>query len=143
MPGSEGAITAEAATCALHSSHSPEPLTIEQHHVCPVGWQHTWQPAVAPFPGRDPDGRGELWDDRTIPVAPTCHKDIHFWIVALMHAIEAQGGENIDAAAAAVRSADSRARGPQFEWALEALRRFQAVGGLLQDLVAAKEWGEA
>lgn len=126
-------------TCALHGTHEPRPLEVEHHHIVPVGFQKTWQPAVAPFPGRDPDGRGELWDDRTIVVPPTCHHNVRHWIVALMHALT---GEYPGQAVEAVRAVDHRACGPQFDCAYEALTRFKDAGGLLQVLVAAGEYGE-
>lgn len=125
--------------CQLHKSHSPAPLTVEQHHVVPRGWQHTWQPSTPPFPGKDPEQPGAvLWDARTIPVPPTCHRNVHVWIVRLMHALE--GGEDPVQAFAKVKGA---AGGTQAKWALEALVRFKEAGGSLQTLVAAREWGES
>lgn len=124
-------------TCSLHKAHYPTPLTVEDHHVVPVAWQQTWQPAVAPYPGIDPDGRGKLWDARTIPVAPTCHRNVHAWIVRLMHALV---GEDAHQAFVAVKGGPA---GTQAHWGLEALLRYQAVGGTLQQLVAAGEWGHA
>ena len=48
--------------CELHRVHTPKPLSSELHHIIPVAWQLLWKPATAPFPGRDIDGRGMLWD---------------------------------------------------------------------------------
>jgi hypothetical protein len=124
--------------CELHSSHYPEPLEVEQHHVIPVSWQQIeWQPETPPYPGTDPDGRGPVWDSRRIPVPPTCHRNVHHWIVLLMHALT---GEDPQQAFAAVKGEKG---GTQAHWALEALVRFKEAGGTLQQLVAAKEWGES
>jgi hypothetical protein len=128
-------MTAPAVVCELHKSHSPANLTVELHHVVPVAWQLMWQPAVAPFPGRDPDGRGMLWDARTVACCPTGHRNVHHWIVALMHAVT---GEDPLQAEHVVRG-----RRDQYDWACQALLRFKEAGGSLQALVAAHEWGIA
>lgn len=124
--------------CELHKTHRPPNLTVEVHHIIPVAWQLFWQPQVAPYPGKDPDGRGNLWDARTVTCCPTGHRNIHFWIVKLMHAVK-PGGTAIYAAYAV--------NGPkanvQYEWACEALQRYEEAGGSLQKLVEAGEWGEA
>lgn len=126
--------------CQIHKEHSPANLTAELHHAIPVAWQLHWQPTVAPFPGRDPDGRGELWDARTVTICPTGHRNVHRWIVELMHACT---GENPMQAAIAVKALYHRtARGPQFDWAVQALVRFKEAGGSLQVLIAAGEWGQ-
>jgi len=123
--------------CELKMRHQPKNLTVELHHVIPVGWQLTWAPQIAPYPGQDQAGRGMLWDCRTIPVCPTHHRNTHFWIVKLMHALA--GGEDPQAAFAA---AEGPRGGGQAKWGLEALLRFKAVGGSLQQLVAAHEFGQ-
>lgn len=110
--------------CALTKSHTPKNLTIEWHHIVPVAWQLFWQPAVAPFPGPDPDGRGMLWDTRGVWLCPTHHRNVHANIVALMHGLKALSAtEKVTAA--------------------QAPARFTAVGGVLSALVAAGEFGEA
>lgn len=124
--------------CELHKAHSPANLTVEVHHVIPVAWQLFWQPQVAPYPGKDPDGRGELWDARTVSCCPTGHRNVHTWIVALMHALT---GEDPAQARVALKGA-SRA-GVQLDWAYQALVRFKAVEGSLQALIAAHEYGES
>ncbi|MGH2878962.1 MAG: hypothetical protein ACRDK4_05060 [Solirubrobacteraceae bacterium] len=128
------------AGCQIHKKHSPANLTAELHHVIPVAWQLFWQPAVAPSPGRDPDGRGMLWDARTVAICPTGHRNVHKWIVELMHACKS---EDPMEAAATVKSLYRTARGSQFDWAVQALVRFKEAGGSLQALVNAGEWGEA
>lgn len=125
--------------CEIHKTHSPANLTIEYHHVIPVGWQQiTWQPAEPPSPGVDPDGRGALWDDRRIPLCPTGHRNVHTWIVRIMHQL--QGGEDL---AGAYQRAHGGAGLAQAQWGYQALVRFTAVGGKLQDLIAAHQWGQA
>lgn len=126
--------------CALHRHHgTPVPLTVEKHHIVPRSWDRIYIPPVAPYPGRDPEGGPPLWDARTIPLCPSSHRNIHHWIVALMHAVAA---EDPAQALAAVKAANMLARGPQLAVALEALTRFKAAGGSLQQLVAAGEWGQ-
>lgn len=127
------------ADCVLHKGHRPAHLTTEFHHVVPVAWQLMWQPPEPwRFPGYDPDGRGKLWDNRGVEVCPTGHRNVHFWLVRLMHAVT---GENPVQAAKAVRAIDSKARGIEFQTALWALVRWKEGGGSLQMLVAAHEWG--
>lgn len=122
--------------CELHKSHSPGNLTVELHHVIPVAWQLIpWKPAVPPYPGRDIDGRGMLWDARMVACCPTGHRNIHAFIVRLMHAVT---GEDPLQAESVVKG-----RGVQFDWACQALLRFKEAGGSLQTLVAAHQWGMA
>ena len=126
----EPSVTVETAyptpptPCALTKAHAPKNLTLEFHHIVPVAWQLFWQPTVAPFPGRDPDGRGMLWDNRGVWVCPTHHRNIHADLVALMHEW----------------SAPSRT---ELVTAETGMQRFVAVGGSLAALVAAGEWGES
>lgn len=127
--------------CALHKRHWPSHLTTEFHHVVPVAWQLMWQPALPwPFPGRDPDGRGQLWDDRGLLICPTGHRNVHAWIVLLMHAARS---EDPAQAIELVRSERAAARGIEFETATMALTRWKEGGGELQALVHAGEWGES
>jgi hypothetical protein len=132
-----GETASPLAACELHRLHTPKPLTVELHHVIPVAWQLHWQPAVAPYPGKDPDGRGLLWDARTVSCCPTGHRNVHAWIVKLMHAM---AGEDIQTA---IDAMTPPGRGSQFTTATLALYRYQQYGGRLQDLIAAREWGAA
>lgn len=130
--------------CEIHKSHTPANLTVEVHHVIPVAWQLTWGPVVPPFPGNDPDGRGELWDARTVPLCPTGHRNVHAWITRFMHALAPGGGAaGSTDPAAAYKAAKGGSGLQQAQWAYQALVRFTAVGGSLQQLVAAGEWGES
>lgn len=128
------------AVCALHRVHTPRNQTLELHHVIPVAWQLRTPVDNPPFPGKDPDGRGMLWDSRTIALCPTGHRNVHYWIVTLMHKIAAQGGEDVLKAYDAL---DPRMRRfAEAPIALEALQRFHPYGSLLS-LTAANEWGES
>lgn len=127
---------ASPASCELHKRHAPENRTLEVHHVVPVAWQLFWQPPQPwPFPGNDTEGRGKLWDDRTIVVCPTGHRNVHFYIVQFMHAVV---DESAQRAFETVKATPSLTTG----WATQALRRFKEVGGELPAL-AAHEWGES
>jgi hypothetical protein len=128
--------TSPLVACELHKLHAPRNLTVELHHIVPVAWQLAWQPAVAPYPGRDRDGRGMLWDARTIACCPTGHRNTHAWIVRMMHALS--GSDDPLTAKLAVSP-----RGTQGAQAYLALCRFTQYGGRLQQLVAAHQWGIA
>lgn len=136
--------TVEGPECALHKRHAPVNLSTEFHHVVPVAWQLMWQPAQPwPFPGNDPDGRGKLWDDRGVTICPTGHRNVHVWIVRLMHTVPSVG-ENIPAAENAVRKLFGlSAHGIEYETATLALTRWQEAGGSLTALANAGEWGES
>ena len=137
-------MTSEAATqqaCSLHKTHQPKPLVIEWHHLIPVGWQlHTACIQPPPSPGEDPDGRGMLWDNRGIWACPTGHRNIHAWIVALMHK-QAELGTGPQAAYDAIKPRIPPAELPV---ALEALTRWQTETGLpFLDLTVIGEWGQS
>ncbi len=120
--------------CSLHTSHSPSALTVEQHHVIPQSWQRFWVP-----PGATVSGSLQLWDARTVPICPTGHRNVHTIIVAAMKYVAALKQE-VSALTAVVNSARP---GLQRDTALLALERFRNAGGMLLDLTAAGEWGEA
>lgn len=122
--------------CAIHRIHYPTPETVELHHIVPVAWQLFWQPAQPwPFPGVDPDGRGHLWDARTIELCPTGHRNVHFYIVKMMH--NAHSDDPLEAKKA------TPGRGTQYELAYDALCRFAGAGGSLTALASASEWGQS
>lgn len=131
------------ANCVLHGRHWPPYLSAEAHHLVPVAWQQMWQPPK-PWPreGADPNGRGLLWDARTVKLCPTGHRNVHVWITRLMHACT---GEDVQATLKAVRSQFGvRATTTmEFQTAGFALLRWQEAGGSLQALVAAHEWGQS
>lgn len=135
--------------CALHKLHTPRNLTTEWHHVIPVAWQlATTLNGSPPYPGEDPDGRGMLWDDRGIWLCPTDHRNVHRWIVGLMHAAAAAGSTDPLVAYKAVRP---RVPPKEFAIAYDALTRFMGEAGYggsqqaatLLTLTAAGEWGQA
>jgi hypothetical protein len=128
-----------ATPCVLHKDHSPRNETIERHHIIPVAWQLRTQVDNPPFPGKDPDGRGELWDNRSVYFCPTSHRNVHFWIVQLMHAAAAANSNDPAEAIAAVKHG---LLPREFLVACDALTRFAAYGSLL-NLTAAHEWGES
>lgn len=138
-------LVADAAghPCAVHNTHTPTSITSDWHHVIPVGFQtHTTPPIPPPYPGNDPEGRGLLWDARGIWVCPTGHRNTHWWLVALMHALNAAGNDNVTAAVLAVKP---RRPPADFNIALSALTRYQAEApdASLLALTQAGEWGQA
>jgi hypothetical protein len=136
--------------CALHKTHQPANLTVEWHHVIPVSWQlHTTLTGTPPFPGLDPDGRGMLWDCRGVWLCPTGHRNVHTWIVKLMHAVATAKSDNPLVASKAVKPSHAPA---EFAIALDALNRYMDAAGDpgmsapamdLLALTAIGEWGEA
>lgn len=136
-------------TCEVHSPHyrhQPPPRTLEQHHPIPRGWQALWAPQVAPFPGSY--AGVSLWDARTITVPPTCHRNVHYLIVRVMHALAGTSGpvtaDDVDAAVRAVAAAEhTTPRAPELQCAALAPLRYIAAGGNVRTLIAAGEWGEA
>jgi hypothetical protein len=60
--------------CTARKFHRPRPLTTERHHVVP----QAWQAAVNP---------NSLFEVKVVEVCPTCHRNIHYWLVKLMHAV--------------------------------------------------------
>jgi hypothetical protein len=138
-----------AVACTVHRVHAPRPLTVELHHVIPQAWQQVFTGPLRPepeilaasrrVPGRGSEGR-KLWDARTVALCPTGHRNVHAWIVRIMHLCP---GEDPAVATHLARHGDRRARGAEFDLAVLALTRFKDAGGQLQALVAARQWGEA
>jgi hypothetical protein len=129
--------------CVLHRTHSPVHRTVELHHVIPVAWQLLMQPASKPWPneGRDPDGRGLLFDARGVQCCPTGHRNVHLWLTRLMHAMVGNG-EDPQRACVVVRAQfGAAAHGLEFDTALLAMTRWKEAGLSLQQLVQFGEWG--
>jgi hypothetical protein len=127
--------------CEAHKHHDPVNRTIEFHHVIPVAWQLHTTVSTPPFPGQDPDGRGMLWDNRGVWLCPTGHRNVHYWIVLLMHRIATSQDEDPQAALRAVVSRPAPSETPI---ALEALTRFvEESGGSLINLTSAGQWGQS
>lgn len=149
------------AACELHgsSNHAPEPLTVEQHHLIPQAWQHfAQQGAKDALPeerarwarGAATAGVVVLFDPRTVGVAPTCHRNVHYCIVALMRALNAEPASSRDTLhpefVRAIRrklSVRGGMHGAEFECAQLALVRYAAAGHKLSELQAAGLYGEA
>lgn len=103
-------------SCGLRR-HIPEAAAAELHHVIPQAWQHFKL------------GNDKLFDPRTVPLAPTCHRLVHHWLVLLMK----------DRMPPKYTKADER----YITIADLGCRRFVEAGGLLDDLRMAHLWGEA
>ena len=96
--------------------------------MIPVSWQQAgYSPETAPYPGKDQDGRGPLWDARTVALCPTHHRNVHQYIIKLMLT-----GEDDPALALKAARLPKRAAEPQI--AYEALRRYVDAGGSLKML---------
>lgn len=63
--------------CDLHLVHAPKVVcSPERHHIVPQAWQH--------FARREE----RLFLPTTVKVPPTCHRNVHFYIVKLMKLLE-------------------------------------------------------
>ena len=107
----------------LRRIHMPRPADYDMHHVIPRAWQRAWTP-----PEVTPDSEG-LWAQQTIPLAPTCHRNVHFRLAAFMHA--------------GVEPGNRKGRDPYEGIALDGMRAWVAHGGSLQFLRDHRLWGVA
>lgn len=103
-------------SCSLHRFHRPLALTTENHHVIPQAWQHF---AL---------GREALFDERVVAVAPTCHRNVHYWLVQFM--------KSLDSPTPKWPTAEAK-------MALLGMQRYRESGRSLDDLAIAKLWGGA
>jgi hypothetical protein len=134
------ALSGIAGLCMLLHRHTPKPLSIEWHHIIPVAWQlfPDFTPVVPPFPGKDPSGRGMLWDARVAPLCPTSHRNVHTLIVESMREV-ARTNTNVVPPMKSI--VDGSHHTQEFLIATEALQRYLDVGGSLLALTAAGQWG--
>jgi hypothetical protein len=91
-----------------------------------------------------------LWDNRGVWLCPTGHRNVHHWIVRLMHAIADSKTDDTSIAVASV----SPKRAPiEFGWGLLALTRYMEVHNALPVapstgaadllyLASISEWGQ-
>lgn len=134
-------VLASAQACQLHTAHAPHAFTSEWHHVIPVAWQlHTPNPSSRPSPGRDPNGRGMLWDNRGVYICPTGHRNVHHFIVILTHAIVGESISIPEAWAKAISAGDKHRS--EARCALDGLERAASCSVDFVALAAAGEWGQ-
>jgi hypothetical protein len=142
--------------CEVHplTKHRPAAQRDEEdHHVIPRHWQQLWTPEKAPYPGvfKEFGVWQQLWDARTVKVPPTCHRNVHHWLVALMHELAQLRAVPFDSTTVVVASkAVSKVNAlrdkmalQELQWAAEAPLRFLAAGGDIGLLVRAQAWGES
>jgi hypothetical protein len=113
------------ASCTLHRIHRPAALTVERHHIIPQAWQLHDSPA--------------LWDPRTVALCPTSHRNVHFWLVQLMHA----GAGSDDPLQAKLRLFRGHRLTREQSIAYDALTRYRGTTRSLEALRAAHLYGEA
>jgi hypothetical protein len=70
-------------SCEIHKYHFPKPLSTEAHHVTPQAWQRVWCPETSLTYA------GWLWDEHTVDLCPTGHRNVHRHLVKLMKTFEA------------------------------------------------------
>lgn len=142
--------------CEVHplAKHRPEAQHDEQdHHVVPRHWQTLWTPETPLYPGvfKEFGIVQKLWDARTVKVPPTCHSNVHHWLVLLMHELAKLGHVAFDAPTVQIgckavsRAAKLRDKWAiqELQWAAEAPLRFMLAGGDLNVLITAQAWGES
>jgi hypothetical protein len=114
------------AACSLHRVHRPKNLTVDFHHVVPRAWQNFHL------------GEDKLFDPRTVPICPTGHRNVHFWIVQFMKA-------NLEEDPLLAKKAvfgNSRLNS-EAKTALLALQRWKEAGLSLNSLRSAGQFGRA
>lgn len=97
VEGHRQPLVAPAGYCEAHDweDHRPLPTYCELHHVIPVAWQKFWWPswnnghergqaAMAHVPTGNFAPKDVVWDARLVPLGPTCHRNVHFWLVHFM-----------------------------------------------------------
>lgn len=156
-------MTAPVATCEVHPSvlvHAPTPHAQQFHHVIPRDWQRGgWAPPTAPFPGVYVafGVHEQLWDARGVEVPPTCHLNVHAWLVAVMHELAVMtlpdppnsddishaAGRVAHAAQITTRSHRNAFAMAELSCAMQAPMRYAAAGGDVRTLIAAGQWGAA
>jgi len=89
----------------------------------------------------DHDG---LWDARTVPICPTGHRNVHFWIVRMMYvAKEKEKVLETLWVPDIIKAVKPRDHRNEFKTACLALERFTEMGGSLSFLIAKHQYGEA
>ncbi len=128
--------------CTARRFHRPTPLSVDEHHVVPQAWQRFWQPGDTRSMNQRVDsalGIGHdlpaLWAPDTVTLCPTCHRNVHHHLVALMK-LGAEHG-HIGAVEA------YPARGTEVTIAVQGMLRFVKRGGSLDDLRTARLYGAA
>jgi hypothetical protein len=131
--------------CSLKGRHHPKAAYSEEHHVIPVAWQQFYVPAASPqdaVPGKDPDGRGELWDSRTVPLCPTSHRNVHVLIVAIVHLLAARAAKSPGQAGHKALLEHGLAES-ELTVAVLGVQRFIGAGGDVGELAKHGLYGEA
>lgn len=147
------------AVCEVHHGrdwHRPVSYDQEFHHAVPRAWQAVWTPETPPAPGTYHvpfGGVQQLWDVRGVQVPPTCHRNVHTWIVAIMHSLAAMPDATLGEAqvrnaahlvlATAGYSPHVQAPRDELQVAQLAPIRWLQAGGDLNYLIGRKMWGEA
>jgi hypothetical protein len=131
-------------SCSLHKIHRPVNKTTEQHHIIPQAWQASYLPpsVQSDIPARRALAAANgLWDDRTVELCPTSHRNVHYWIVKLMQSAHNEGSD--DPLVAKKSLVGNRRLDREQSIAYDALTRFRQVGGSLLALAKQGEWGQA
>lgn len=138
--------------CGSHRYHWPKNQTAEDHHVIPQAWQQLWTPTGRySFENALPvDTVKRLWDARTVPLCPTGHRNVHYWMVAMMKSIRARIAPEFMGQYTsqnyldwAVKEALPKRRNTEMKVALLGLQRFADAGGSLKVLADDGNLGQA
>jgi hypothetical protein len=104
-----------AAPCQAHKFHRPKATYQEAHHVVPQAWQEFWRP--------DTPVKTHLWHPETVALCPTGHRNVHYFLVQMMHGLPVP-------------------RNNEVKIAQQAMTIWVDAGGSLDALRQAKLWGE-
>lgn len=133
--------------CEIHLGvHRPDQLDgPDRHHTLPREFQRHWQPVAAPYPGTYAGEK--LWDAREVKLPPTCHHNVHHWIVTIMRALAARPDPTLTindvliVVAGLQKAVRSKWHRLEIVQAQEAPIRFLQAGGDLRVLTNAHLWG--
>ena len=134
--------------CSCGRRHSPAPRGTDDHHVIPRAWQAAWRPDPlnAP-PGTPSDVSLGLWDPETVELAPTCHRNVHVALAAMMRLAQRVGEELHPGAPTSAVVVERCAHllagrfGPEERIAVLAVHTWESHGGEVDFLLERKLYG--
>ncbi len=122
--------------CSIHTYHWPKPRSSESHHIIPRAWQHVWSPLSVP--------EGRLWDETTVELCPTGHRNVHRYLVWLMRRVaqaDKAHSEDRRLEIALLKIRTEVGFGKELNVAVQAPTRWLQIGGSLQYLIDKQQYG--
>lgn len=112
--------------CEARRFHVPKALSTDDHHVIPQAWQRL-------------EDKHKLFAPQTVELCPTCHRNVHYWIVRLMKALALKYSN--DPLVAKKHIAGNKRLNREQKIAYDALTKYQASGRSLLALCEKGQWG--